>query len=50
MIEKFYKCIIYTFIRGLIHHYYSSYNLIQLKRELDEYSNCWLYNILKVFI
>ena len=50
MREKFYECIIYTFIRGLINHYGSSYNLIQVKRELDEYHACWLYKILKIFI
>ncbi len=50
MKQFFYECIVYTFVRGLIHNYKSSYNLIQLKRELDEYSHCWLYKILKIFI
>lgn len=50
MRKRLYECIIYTFIRGLIHKGFSSYNLIQTKRELDEYYHCWLYKILSVFI
>lgn len=49
MIKEIYKIIIYTFIRGLIHKGYTSYNLIQLKRELDK-GNSMLYKILSIVI
>ena len=49
MIKEIYKIIIYTFIRGLIHKGNTSYNLIQLKRELDK-GNSMLYKILSIVI
>lgn len=52
MRKKFYECIIYTFVRGYInkgYNYYQPY-IINTKRALDEYHNCWLYKILKYLI
>lgn len=52
MLKKLYACIIYTFIRGYIHKDYAYYQpyIIEAKRGLDNYSNCWLYKILKHII
>ena len=52
MSKKFYECMIYTFVRGYInkgYNYYQPY-IIDTKRALDEYHNCWLYKILKYLI
>lgn len=54
MLRKFYQCIIYTFIRGYISKGYNDFDfcpyIIDVKRMLDSYSNCWLYKILKHII
>ena len=52
MLKKLYECIIYTFLRGHINKgfaYYQPY-ILNAKRGLDEYNNCWLYKILKHII
>lgn len=51
MLEKLYECLIYTLIRGYINKGYNYLPcIIDCKRCFDDYSNCWLYKILKIFI
>ena len=54
MRKKLYECLIYTFIRGYINKNYNYYDyrpyILDCKRGFDEYSLCWLYKILRIFI
>ena len=51
MCKKLYECLIYTLIRGYINKGYNCPPyILDCKRYFDEYSLCWLYKILRIFI